>query len=625
MALENKIKKEEVVKKSKKWLIAVSAIFLFILLAGVSAVFGYQYKYDQKIFPGVKVSYLDLGGMDQDQALNQLKSIEDNLKQKGLHFVYRDKDMSVSPMMSSTDPDLAKPILTFEWSRAVAESFRLGRQGNFLQQVAGQFRALVFGQNIKLNYYLDESELLKSLQSEFSSLEQQPVNAQLKIENGKPEIIPEQEGYIFDYQKAINQLKNQIASLNFSAIKLDLVYHEPTIKRDNVGSALNSLDNVMEINELILKAEDKTWTITKEKLVDWLDFTTVDNEIVIGINQEKISEYLKQIATEIDVSAQDAKFELKSGRVTAFQASVDGKELKIEDSYRKINQQVISGQGGEIDLVVGVALANVATNDINELGIKELIGTGQSNFAGSPKNRRINIAVGAQSLNGILIAPDEEFSLMKALGDIDGEHGYKQELVIKGNRTVPEYGGGLCQIGTTTFRAALNSGLPIIERRNHSYRVVYYEPAGMDATIYSPAPDLKFLNDTGHYILFTTKVSGDELIFQFYGTKDGRVVKLDPNPPKIYNVTGVGQPKYIETEELKPGEKRKIESAHRGADTYFKYTVTYTNGDVKEKEFYSHYIPWQEVWLVGKELVAATTTAPIDGTAPEAVAPAPTN
>jgi hypothetical protein len=82
------------------------------------------------------------------------------------------------------------------------------------------------------------------------------------------------------------------------------------------------------------------------------------------------------------------------------------------------------------------------------------VAIGTSNFKGSPVNRRHNIAVGAASVNGTLIAPGEEFSLLKTLGDIDAAAGYKPELVIKGGKTLPEFGGGLCQIGTTAFRAA---------------------------------------------------------------------------------------------------------------------------------------------------------------------------
>ena len=388
---------------------------------------------------------------------------------------------------------------------------------------------------------------------------------------------------------------------------------EPKIKTAQIGSALNSVKDILTVDSLKLTVDSRWWKLNQDQFLPWLEFQLLDDEVVIGLNQEKVFEFLQPIAELINVEPQDARFELTNDRVTSFQSSRDGKILDLEKSYQKINQQIVIGQAPEIELVVDITPAKVATGDLNNLGIKELLGRGVSNFSGSPKNRRHNIAVGAAALNGILIKPGEEFSLLDALGEIDGAHGYLPELVIKGDRTIPEFGGGLCQIGTTTFRAALRSGLPITQRRNHSYRVIYYEPAGMDATIYNPYPDMKFLNDTGAHILFTTRIEGDELIFELYGTKDGRQVEISPDPPSIYNVTSPGPARYIETEELKPGEKKRVESAHAGADTYFKYTITYPNGEVKEQDFYSHYVPWAEVWLVGKERSATTTDNLIEG------------
>jgi vancomycin resistance protein YoaR len=106
--------------------------------------------------------------------------------------------------------------------------------------------------------------------------------------------------------------------------------------------------------------------------------------------------------------------------------------------------------------------------------------------------------------------------------------------------------------------------------------------------------------------LFTTKIEGDKLIFEFYGTKDGRTVEITPDPPAIYNITSADEPRYIETDELPPGEKKLVEHSHRGADTYFDYIVTYPDGTVKEKRFYSHYVAWPEVWLVGKQPATST-------------------
>ena len=200
-------------------------------------------------------------------------------------------------------------------------------------------------------------------------------------------------------------------------------------------------------------------------------------------------------------------------------------------------------------------------------------------------------------MNGVLLAPGENFSQLGVLGEIDGAHGWYQELVIKGNETVPEYGGGLCQVGSTSFRMALASGLEIVERRNHSYRVRYYEPAGTDATIYSPAPDFRFKNNTNHHILITSEIKGDMLAFYAWGTSDGR--KAEQTKPKIYNIVAPPPLKLIPTTELPVGKRRCTESAHAGATASFDYTVTFPNGEVKKETFTSYYRPWGAVCLVG--------------------------
>ncbi|NUM25794.1 MAG: VanW family protein [Candidatus Buchananbacteria bacterium] len=599
---------KKMVVSKKRWLI-FAVFFLVLVTVLITGVVVYEQSYAKKFYRGVKIGYLDVGGQSRQQVLGYLDSIEKNIQTKGLVFKTLEKEVVINPItITAADPDLAKPILTFDWNKTADEAWQVGRRSSWFGDLAAQAKALVSGTSVQISYNLDRAELLNALRSSLSEMEKPPVNAGLKIDGDSVAVTGEESGYLFDYDLAVDKLVNQITALNFEPIQMDLVFQEPAIKKNQTASAVNSIEKILVIDELTLAYEDQSWTVPKAEFVNWLEFQELEGEIVVGFNKDKVVEFLTPLAKDIDVPASDAKFTLEGDRVTEFQSSQDGKKLSVDASYEKINQQIIIGSALPIELVVEVDPAKVATSELNNLGIKELIGRGTSNFAGSPKNRRHNIATGAKSLDGILIAPGEEFSLLDALGEIDGENGYLQELVIKGNRTVPEYGGGLCQIGTTTFRAALYSGLPIVQRRNHSYRVVYYEPAGMDATIYDPAPDLKFLNDTGYHILFIAKMEGDTLVFEFYGTKDGRQAIIDPDPPTIYNVTSPGAPRYIETTELAPGEKKKVESAHPGADTYFKYTIIYPNGEVKEQEFKSHYVAWPEVWMVGVDPVAATTT-----------------
>ena len=123
-------------------------------------------------------------------------------------------------------------------------------------------------------------------------------------------------------------------------------------------------------------------------------------------------------------------------------------------------------------------------------------------------------------------------------------------LVIKNNVTTPEFGGGICQVSTTVFRAAIFSGLKITARKNHAYPVHYYNPQGFDATVYIPRPDLKFINNTPGYILIQAHIDLEkkELTFDFYGTDDGRKTEVDG--PHIISRGANGAMKTIFTQKV---------------------------------------------------------------------------
>lgn len=252
-------------------------------------------------------------------------------------------------------------------------------------------------------------------------------------------------------------------------------------------------------------------------------------------NDAAIRTYLEDLSRKANHDPIDATFAVEDGRVTTFNTDKPGIALDIEKSMESIHAYLaennMSPTEKSVSLPFNTSKSSISASEINNLGIVELIGEGKSNFRGSPANRIHNIKTATQRFNGILIKPGEEFSFVKTLGDVDGEHGYLPELVIKKNKTEPEFGGGVCQVSTTVFRAAIYAGLEITARRNHAYPVSYYNPQGMDSTIYIPKPDLRFINNTPGYILIQPKISGTELIIDFYGTNDGRVIEVDG--PKI--------------------------------------------------------------------------------------------
>jgi vancomycin resistance protein YoaR len=335
---------------------------------------------------------------------------------------------------------------------------------------------------------------------------------------------------------------------------------------------------------------------------------TIDLSPYFRWNDTILTDTLTTLSNQINIPMEDALFTFENGKVTAFRPSKEGRKLNVEETRKRINDAFItvastSQQRIRVNLAVEKLTPSTTTGNANNFGIKELIGTGYSEFAGSIPGRIHNVALAASRLNGVLIKPGEELSFNKTIGDISAATGYQSAYIIKEGRTVLGDGGGVCQVSSTLFRAALNAGLPIVERHAHAYRVHYYEDggfkAGLDATVFSPSVDLRIKNDTPNHILIQTKTDTKNLtlIFELYGTRDGRQAQIInhvvggfvPAPPALYQ----------DDPTLAPGAIKQVDWAATGAKASFQYKVTRNGETLQDTTFYSNYRPWQAVYLRG--------------------------
>lgn len=599
-----------------KWLIFIIAIFLIsATLVGV-VYYSFEKEYKDRIYPGVYVGKENLGGLTKEEAIKILNNKIDAINQNGIIFDYLGHKTVLSPLANSIEGELAYQIIAFNPEEIVDRAFLIGRGKNLFFNLSVRLLDDDKAKDISIKINLNKEAIKRLLSESFLAYEMPAKNADLVhiydkgIDDYNFDVSDEASGQIANYDKGIEKLEANLSRLDNSPITLESQKQEPTIYKEECSNIQDKARAFLAKAPITLKFSNQEKIIEKDTLVGWLTLdknSNTNDKIFISLDQESVSKYLeKNIATEVNKKPLNSKFTIKNGRVTEFQTNQDGTELDILASFEKIKDDLIN-DNKNIELVIKTIKSDVQDDNVNELNIVEIIGTGESNFSGSPKNRRHNIKIGAEALNGLLIKPDEEFAVMKSLVPIDASTGYLPELVIKDNKTIPEYGGGLCQIGTTMFRTALASGLPITERRNHSYRVQYYEPAGTDATIYDPWPDLKFINDTDNYILIQSRIEGDLLYFDFWGKRDGR--SATTTYPKIYNIIKPQPTKIIETLDLKPGEKKCTERAHNGADAYFNYTVIYPNGEEKKEKFSSHYVPWREVCLLGVEKLSTDNSS----------------
>jgi vancomycin resistance protein YoaR len=328
--------------------------------------------------------------------------------------------------------------------------------------------------------------------------------------------------------------------------------------------------------------------------------TASSNKRTYKYNPSAIYAWTGQLAQSLGSKTSEPAIKIENGRVVEFTPPETGKALDRYNSTLRIIEELQKGKTSA-ELIVYKTEPSIDLGELNDLGIKELIGRGESKFGGSPRNRQHNIKVGIEKMKGIIIKPGEEFSFNKYLGPVEANTGFLPELVIKATGTVPEFGGGLCQVSSTTWRAAMNAGLPITQRRNHSYAVSYYGPQGTDATIYPGVIDLKFTNDTGNSILVWPYLkTSDYLVFDFYGTFDGRKVEL-------------GTPVQFD---------RKSDGSMKA---YWTRKVT-KNGETKEERFNSTYQPpalfHRQEQFVTAPSAGSPSPTPIVGT--PSVTPSPT-
>lgn len=326
------------------------------------------------------------------------------------------------------------------------------------------------------------------------------------------------------------------------------------------------------------------------------------------ISSDNLDTLLATMKKETDVQPVNAQFNFENGRVSAFTLSHDGQKIdmdKLKDKvYREFIKTTEQNTPSKIKIYVPIKVIKprITNDNVNSLGIKELIGEGTSLFQHSIENRIFNVNLAAGKINGFLIAPGEVFSFVKALGDVSKLTGFKQAYVIENGRTVLGDGGGVCQVSTTLFRAALAAGLPIVERNAHAYRVGYYEQdsgPGIDAAVYSPTVDMKFKNDTGHHILIQSYVdlTNLRLTFDLYGTKDGREVTI--SKPVVLSESPAPAPLYQDDPNLPKGEVKQVDFAANGANVYFTRTVMKNGKEIINDKFTSNFRPWQAIFLKG--------------------------
>lgn len=516
----------------------IAAILVgFFVLIGILLV-GFEQVYAGKVVPGVSAAGVYLGGLSRADAIKAVEQKVTEFKGAQLQIKYNGSVLQVP--VSGLD-------YVYDTEQAINLAMDYGRQGSYLQRVKARLRAIMSRSTNVAVYSYNEVKLgqyLTTLQTEINT----PVNnAALDFNGGKVSVRAGNEGKRVDGGLVILDFESRLAKTKTDPIVVTIYKLQPVVDQESLEAAKSQADTYLK-GPIILRANGAKYTIDIPKIIAWINVTSSTSQrlmalpsltdfaphskpgVKLTLNQRGIEDYVKVIAKRIDQKGQDASLTIRDGKATVFQPSRDGIALNKEGAVKSIID-ALSSEIAErtLALEVKVTKPTVTEDSLNDLGIKELISEGTSTFPGSSAARIQNVTTASRRYNGLLIKPDETFSFGANLGEVGPQTGYAPAKVIVNNRQELQYGGGICQVSSTLYRAALLAGLPIVQRTNHSFAVSYYTAPygvpGVDATIWYPSVDLKFKNDTGHYILIQTVLSGTSLKFQLYGTKtkEGRI------------------------------------------------------------------------------------------------------
>ncbi len=368
-------------------------------------------------------------------------------------------------------------------------------------------------------------------------------------------------------------------------------------------------------------------TIPVEEIVKWIRIHTVEDAqggatTQAILDENAIRAWLSTYQELLQRDPVNARFYFDDNtrELVLVEPHVNGRELDVEATVQQFLQQVRTPNRSMPFVLREIKPVVHSEATGTELGITELVSESTTWFYGSSVERMHNIARAASNFYGIVIAPGEEFSFNKFLGEVSADQGYEQGLIIFGGRTIEGVGGGVCQVSTTTFQAAFWAGFPITERWEHGYQVGYYddgEGPGMDATVYSPLVDLRFINDTPYYLLIENYYSeaNSSLTFKFYSTGLGR--RIEKEGPIIENIVPAKPDIWELNEKLPPGEVEQVDWAVEGADVTVGRSVYNANGElIRQDTFVSNYIPWQNIYQYGPgtELPTPEPEIPVDDT-----------
>ncbi len=554
----------------------------------------YHLYFAQRLIPGIYVGGVRIGGLSIKDAKTVLTSQTPNPETK-IFFGFKN---------FTYETTLNEISLTYDWDKTIQNAANIGRTGNFGVDFKNKLGGLFGKVVLKPTYTFDEQAFQNFTAKIDGTVNVPKENASFKLDSeGNLSINPEKEGSVIEIKKLKETLRKNFDTLNFKLADIPVTKSIPDITTSDLESVKPKVESIL-LKEITIEHDEQKYSPSKSQLLKYIKFVRSDSnsELEPKLDLTKVSDITVAANAMVYKSPRGKITKNDKNVVTKFELIEGGEELDKTKFLEDFERALFNS---EVENKISLATVEIdKSHDVSKYGIKELIGSGTSTYLGSIPGRETNLLLASERINGALVAPGQLFSFNKTVGDISAKTGYATAYIIQNGRTVLGDGGGVCQTSTTLFRAVLNTGLEVVTRNPHAYRVYYYEQdsaPGFDASIFQPSLDFQFRNDTDNFVLIetTSDTKAKTLTFNFYGTKDGRKVEL--SKPTLTDQIAPAEALYIDDPTLPKGTTLQTEHATWGAKAAFTRTVTKEDEILHSDTFVSVYQPWRAVFMVGKK------------------------
>ncbi len=515
-------------------------VLLAVSLAAASVVLGLVFAGSPtKIANGVRIDGVDVGGLESTAARRLLEGRSARLAGLPVVFTAGGRRFSIRPEALGVEPD---------WKAAIDAA---QRQGDGFGPWRGFKRLDVtfFGADVTPPTTVLNGSLQYELGEIARRVDRDPRDAAVVRRGSAIVVVPARPGYVLDRAAAARTLVRELASLDRSSgpVSLPLRTQQPRVRAAALARAAAQARLALSAPVKLVLGKTR-WVVPRYRLAQLIELPS-GGRTSLRIGGPAADEWLQRLGARVAKPAKDATFAVDGPAVHVVPAK-PGIRLDALASTDAMLRAALRRRLRVARLVVVEAPAKLSTAQAQAMGISGVVSSYTTIYGGIP-NRIHNVELVAHLVDDKLIAPDATFSFNGTTGERNAAKGFLVAPVIVNGEVTTGLGGGVCQVSTTVFNAAFEAGLKITERTNHALYISHY-PQGRDATVDYPSTDLKFVNDTGHWLLLRTFVGSSSLTVDLYGTPTGRKVTSSTAP-----LTSIGSPPVKKTVDplLKPGEK----------------------------------------------------------------------